>query len=56
MEQWVSDELHTLVGLSDRTIAQFVVALAKKASSAGDLVDKLASTGTMDESPAVKVR
>lgn len=30
MDNWVNDELHSLTGFSDRAIAQFMVAIAKK--------------------------
>ena len=47
-ERWVSDRLHDILGLSDRYIAQFMVALAQKASSSQDLVQKVIDTGTVD--------
>ncbi|XP_042148529.1 pre-mRNA-splicing factor ATP-dependent RNA helicase DHX16 [Ixodes scapularis] len=47
IEQWVSDQLHSILGLSDRYVAQFLVHLAKKSSSKQDLVRKIQDTGTI---------
>ncbi|EDV26023.1 uncharacterized protein TRIADDRAFT_24602 [Trichoplax adhaerens] len=45
--RWVSDELHDVIGISDRNIAEFVVGLAKKSQSINDYVDKLRDTGAI---------
>ncbi|CAJ0956032.1 unnamed protein product, partial [Mesorhabditis belari] len=56
VDQWVSDELHSLVGMSDRTMTQFVIALAKKSTGAEDLIDKLRDNEAVsDITPAVRV-
>lgn len=47
IEQWVSDQLHSILGLSDRYVAQFLVHLASKSSSKQDLVRKIQDTGTI---------
>uniref|UniRef100_A0A674CP85 RNA helicase n=1 Tax=Salmo trutta TaxID=8032 RepID=A0A674CP85_SALTR len=48
LEQWVSDSLHDILGLSDRYVAQFMIGSARKSSSAQDFVAHLKSTGTID--------
>ncbi|CAN7992938.1 unnamed protein product [Ixodes hexagonus] len=47
IEQWVSDQLHSILGLSDRYVAQFLVHMAKKSTSKQDLVHKIQDTGTI---------
>lgn len=54
LEQWVNDELYTLVGCSDRTAVQFILALARKSTNAENLLERLRSTNTMDDTPAVR--
>lgn len=54
LEQWVNDELYTLVGCSDRTAVQYILALARKSTDAEDLLGRLRSTDTMDDTPAVR--
>uniref|UniRef100_A0A8C7R4K3 RNA helicase n=1 Tax=Oncorhynchus mykiss TaxID=8022 RepID=A0A8C7R4K3_ONCMY len=48
LEQWVSDSLHDILGLSDRYVAQFMIGSARKSSSSQDFVAHLKSTGTID--------
>ena len=48
LEQWVGDRLHDILGISDKYIAQFFVALAAKSGSPDDFVDRLKSTHTVD--------
>ena len=48
MDTWVSDRLHDILGISDKHITQFLIALAKKATSAADYIEKLQDTGTVD--------
>lgn len=45
--QWVSDQLHQILGLSDKYIAQFLVGLAKKANSVTEFYSRLEDTGTI---------
>ncbi|KAH7984342.1 hypothetical protein HPB52_019567 [Rhipicephalus sanguineus] len=47
VEQWVSDQLHSILGLSDRYVAQFLINMAQKSSSRQDLVEKIRDTGTI---------
>ncbi|VBB30867.1 unnamed protein product [Acanthocheilonema viteae] len=54
LEQWVNDELYTLVGCSDRTAVQYILALARKSTDAEDLLERLRSTDTMEDTPAVR--
>ncbi|KAG5180936.1 P-loop containing nucleoside triphosphate hydrolase protein [Tribonema minus] len=42
VNRWVSDKLHDILGYSDNTTAQFITALAKRATSADALVEQLA--------------
>ncbi|XP_069054383.1 pre-mRNA-splicing factor ATP-dependent RNA helicase DHX16 isoform X2 [Lepisosteus oculatus] len=48
LEQWVSDQLHGLLGLSDRYVAQFLIGTAKRSASAQDFLSRLRETGTID--------
>ena len=48
LNSWVSDKLHELVGISDRSIAEFMVGLCKKSKSPSEFVDKIRDTGTID--------
>uniref|UniRef100_A0A3P9N5R6 RNA helicase n=1 Tax=Poecilia reticulata TaxID=8081 RepID=A0A3P9N5R6_POERE len=48
LEQWVNDRLHDILGLSDRYVSQFMIGIARKASSPEDLVSRLEQTGTID--------
>ncbi|CAM4555072.1 unnamed protein product [Leuciscus chuanchicus] len=48
LEQWVSDQLHDIMGLSDRYVAQFMIGLVKKSSGPQDFVARLQQTGTID--------
>lgn len=45
--EWVSDSLHSLLGLSDRYTAEFLVGLAKKANSSEAFLRKLKDTGAI---------
>ncbi|XP_019130758.2 pre-mRNA-splicing factor ATP-dependent RNA helicase DHX16 [Larimichthys crocea] len=53
LEQWVSDRLHDILGLSDRYVSQFMIGTARKASSSQDFVTRLEQTGTIDIDPSV---
>uniref|UniRef100_A0A8C6THR9 RNA helicase n=1 Tax=Neogobius melanostomus TaxID=47308 RepID=A0A8C6THR9_9GOBI len=53
LEQWVSDRLHDILGLSDRYVSQFMIGLARKSSCADDFVSRLQQTGTIDIDPSV---
>ena len=45
--EWVSDRLHELLGLSDRYTAEFLVGLARKASSSESYLQQLENTGAI---------
>ena len=45
--EWVSDELHDLLGLSDRYTAEYLIGLAKKASSLTSFLKQLQDTETI---------
>jgi len=48
LETWVNDNLHDILGISDRFIAQYLIGLAEKASSPEEYLHKLQETGTID--------
>lgn len=48
LEQWVSDRLHDILGLSDRYVAQFMVGLVRKSSNLQDFIVRIKQTGTID--------
>ena len=47
--------MHSLSGISDHTIADYLISLAKKSSSASELMDKIRDTDTIDVTPRVEV-
>ncbi|KAM4735831.1 pre-mRNA-splicing factor ATP-dependent RNA helicase DHX16 isoform 1-T3 [Anableps anableps] len=53
LEQWVNDRLHDILGLSDRYVSQFMIGIARKASSPEDFVSRLEQTGTIDVDQSV---
>ena len=48
LERWVGDQLHDILGISDRYITQYLIGLAGKASNTDDYVEKLRETGTIE--------
>ncbi|KAL6734318.1 hypothetical protein Aduo_004872 [Ancylostoma duodenale] len=54
VEQWVNDELHSIVGISDRTISQYVLALAKRSSSTDDFIGKLRDNDALEINDGVR--
>ncbi|KAI8365573.1 hypothetical protein BD560DRAFT_332543 [Blakeslea trispora] len=50
LQSWVSDNAMKLMGLSESTMVDYIIATAKKASSPQDLYSKLTSTGAPDDS------
>ncbi|EGT41322.1 CBN-MOG-4 protein [Caenorhabditis brenneri] len=54
IEQFINDQLLTIVGSSDRGVCQYVHALAKQAKNVRDLVDKLRDDAELPMSPAVQ--
>eukprot|EP00730_Choanoeca_flexa_P019311 TRINITY_DN9428_c0_g1_i1.p1 TRINITY_DN9428_c0_g1~~TRINITY_DN9428_c0_g1_i1.p1 ORF type:complete len:1047 (+),score=367.15 TRINITY_DN9428_c0_g1_i1:142-3282(+) len=50
LKTFVSDELHDLVGYSDGTVADFIVATAKRSGSKEQLLSSLTGTGTLSNS------
>ena len=41
LKTWVSDHIHALLGVSERTLVQYVIAIASSASSSSSLFEKL---------------
>ncbi|WKX96592.1 hypothetical protein Q1695_012769 [Nippostrongylus brasiliensis] len=54
VEQWVNDELHSIVGISDRTICQYVLALARRSQSTDDFIGKLKDSDALEINDAVR--
>ena len=54
LDRWVSDELHTVSGISDKTIAEYFVSLAKQSSSSSDLIQRIRDTDTLQIDPNVE--
>ncbi|XP_036623061.1 pre-mRNA-splicing factor ATP-dependent RNA helicase DHX16 [Trichosurus vulpecula] len=48
LERWVQDELHSVLGLSERHVAQFLIGTAKRCGTADEFVERLRDTGTLD--------
>ncbi|CAK7310173.1 pre-mRNA-splicing factor ATP-dependent RNA helicase DHX16 [Vulpes vulpes] len=48
LERWVQDELHAVLGLSERHVAQFLIGTAQRCASAEDFVQRLRDTDTLD--------
>ncbi len=53
VEDWLRTELHEVVGYYDKTLAQFILSLANKATSAGSLHTQLLASG-IDDGPKVR--
>ncbi|XP_053578026.1 pre-mRNA-splicing factor ATP-dependent RNA helicase DHX16 [Bombina bombina] len=54
IESWVKDQLHDVLGMSDRHVAQFLVGTAVRSSSSADLLSRLHDTGAIDITEKVK--
>lgn len=50
---WVSDQLHDILGLSDRYTAEYFVGLARKAPSHESFVKQLQKTGAVTVNEAI---
>ena len=50
LERWVQDELHAVLGLSERHVAQFLIGTAQRCGSAEEFVQRLRDTDTLDVS------
>lgn len=48
LERWVLEELHTVLGLSKRHVAQFLIGTAQRCASAEEFVQRLRDTDTLD--------
>ncbi|KAK2184226.1 hypothetical protein NP493_276g03006 [Ridgeia piscesae] len=48
LERWVGDQLHDILGISDKYITQYLIGLANKATSSTEYIQKLRDTGTID--------
>ncbi|XP_018416161.1 PREDICTED: putative pre-mRNA-splicing factor ATP-dependent RNA helicase DHX16 isoform X1 [Nanorana parkeri] len=54
VEGWVRDQLHEVLGMSDRHVAQFLVGTARRSSSSADLLSRLMDTGAIDVTDKVR--
>lgn len=48
LERWVQEELHSVLGLSERHVAQFLIGTAQRCASAEEFVQRLRDTDTLD--------
>ncbi|XP_043238204.1 pre-mRNA-splicing factor ATP-dependent RNA helicase DHX16-like [Amphibalanus amphitrite] len=48
LRSWVDDQLHEVLGLSDKYVSQFLIELAQRSASGDQLIDKIRDTGTID--------
>eukprot|EP00040_Diaphanoeca_grandis_P018270 m.96001 g.96001 ORF g.96001 m.96001 type:complete len:1070 (+) comp26859_c0_seq1:164-3373(+) len=48
-DRWVADQMHSVFGFSDRTAAQYILAVGKKSKSAASLLDWLKSEYSLKE-------
>ncbi|XP_060073522.1 pre-mRNA-splicing factor ATP-dependent RNA helicase DHX16-like [Ylistrum balloti] len=48
LETWVNDKLHDIVGISDKHITQYMIGLAKKATTTEHFVESIKDTGVID--------
>lgn len=48
LERWVQEELHSVLGLSERHVAQFLIGTAQRCASAEEFVQRLRDTETLD--------
>lgn len=53
VELWVQDQLHDVMGMSDRYISEFLISLAQKSSTPDNLLQKIQQTDTLDLTPNV---
>jgi hypothetical protein len=52
---WVCDELHEVTGMSDRSVAEFLLQMARKSRDVDDLMGRLRDTGAIDVDGDAKV-
>uniref|UniRef100_A0A0N5AH93 RNA helicase n=1 Tax=Syphacia muris TaxID=451379 RepID=A0A0N5AH93_9BILA len=48
VDEWVNDELHNLLGISSRTLSQFVISLARKSTNSDELLNRFRETEAFD--------
>lgn len=48
IETWVDDQLHDILGLSEKYLTQYMIGLCKKSTSVDNFIANLRSTGTVD--------
>ena len=51
---WVSDKLHELVGISDKSIAEFILGLCSQSKSPSDFIQKIKDTDCIDINDQVR--
>nr|CAB3237847.1 putative pre-mRNA-splicing factor ATP-dependent RNA helicase DHX16 [Phallusia mammillata] len=53
VETWVNDQLHEILGLSEKHVAQFLIGLCEKSDSSDEFVRRLRSTGAVEVNPKI---
>ncbi|GFW26542.1 pre-mRNA-splicing factor ATP-dependent RNA helicase DHX16 [Trichonephila clavipes] len=53
VNEWINDELHNILGFSDKFTAEFLLNLASKSASADVLIEKIKDTGTLSINSSV---
>ncbi|GFR16082.1 pre-mRNA-splicing factor ATP-dependent RNA helicase DHX16 [Trichonephila clavata] len=53
VNEWINDELHNILGFSDKFTAEFLLNLASKSVSADVLIEKIKDTGTLSINSSV---
>ena len=51
LKQWVDDELHTILGMSDNLLTEYIVDLAKKSTSVSNLIVDLQKSADLQRTP-----
>lgn len=46
--EWVKDQLHAVLGMSDRDAGEFLLSMAKKSADTDDLLERIRDTDTLD--------
>ena len=54
LQRWVSDTLYEVLGLSDRSLADFFISLGRKSASSEVFLEKIRDTNTIDVNEEVR--
>ena len=50
--EWVKDQLHAVLGLSDHHAGEFLLSMARKSTDTDDLLERIRDTDTLDTNSA----